>query len=177
MIGNDVFTLEKIPKNGRLDKYDRELSTFVNEKDVSKLEAFMFKLFSDCMNYLKKVLDVDFPNIMLKIIYKKEEYDELCRKLDRVLLKPRTKAITVICGSQAFIYIDFQSHFKNKPLDFITNLSVSYLEELVHVVNPNKSETEIQELVSSVIEGFLEVKLPDEVKQERLKRARIFNGH
>jgi hypothetical protein len=177
MTGNDVFILEKIPKNGRLDKYDRELSTFVNEKDVSKLEAFMLKLFSDCMDYLKKVLDVDFPNIMLKIIYKKEEYDELCRKLDRLLPKPRTKAITVICGSQAFIYIDFQSHFKNKPLDFITNLSVSYLEELVHVVNPNKSETEIQELVCSLIEGFLEVKLPDEVKQERLKRARIFNGH
>jgi len=177
MTGNDVFTLEKFPKNGRLDKYDKELSPIIDEKDVPRLEAFTLKLFSDCVDYLRKALNVDFPNMMLKIIYKKEEYDELCRKLDQVIPKPRTKAITVICGSQAFIYIDFKSHFKNKPIDFITNLSISYLEELVHVVNPNKSETEIQELVCSAIEGFCEIKLPDKIKEERLKRARIFNGY
>ena len=177
MTGNDEFTLGRIPKNGRLDKYDKELSALLDDKDAQKLEAFTFKLFSDSMDYLRKGSNVRFPNITLKIIYKKEEFDELCRKLDQVIPKPRTKAITVICGSQAFIYIDFQSHFKGAPIDFITNLSISYLEELVHVVNPNKSETEIQELVCSVIEGFLEIKLPDEVKQERLKQARIFNGH
>jgi len=144
--------------NGRFDKYDKKLSAHIDEKDIPRLEAFMFKLFSDCMDYLRKVLNVDFPDMMLKIIYKNEEYDELCRKLDQILPKPRTKAITVICGSQACIYIDFQSHFKYKPIDFITNLSISYLEELVHVVNPNKSETEIQEIVCSVIEGFCEIK-------------------
>jgi hypothetical protein len=162
-------------KNGRLDQYEKELSILLKEKDVSKVEAFTFKLFSDCMNFLKDSLHVDFPDMMLKIIYKKEEYDTLCGKLDRILPRPWTKAIVVSCGSQNLIYIDFNSHFKGKPVDFIANLSISYLEELIHVVDPSKKEIEIQELVCSAIEKFLEIRLPENVREERLKRAKIYD--
>ena len=127
---------------------------------------------------MKKVLRVAFPDIRLTIIYKAEEYAELCKKLDKKFgPKPCRKAVIVGSGSKAVIYIDFQRHFKGKPIDFVANLSASYLEELVHSTHPNKSETEIHELACLVIEGFLEIKLPDNVKQERLKRARIYDGY
>lgn len=174
---NSVFRLDKPQKNGRLDKYSKELSLILKRKDVSSLEHFMGKVFKDCMDYLRKILRVNFPELTLKIIYKEKEYAQLCNKLDKEFgPKPRTKAVIVGSGSEAVINIDFQGHFKSTPIDFIANLSVSYLEELVHSTYPHKSETEIHELVCSVVEGFLEIKLPNSVKKERLRRARIYNG-
>lgn len=179
MNNNDVLSIRKIPKDGRLDKYLKECSIILERGDAPSLERFLRIIFKDCMRYLKKVLKVVFPNIRLTIIHNTEEYDELCRKLDREfgVTKPRTKALIVGSDSNACIYIDFQRHFKGKPIDFITNLSVSYLEELVHSAYPRKSETELHEVICSVVEGFLEIKLPDKIKQERLKRAKIYNGY
>ena len=174
MTDNDVFPLEgKIPKNGRLDKYRKEWSMILKRKDVPSRDRFMCRVFEDCINYLKKVLRVAFPDIGLVIYYKPKEYAELCKKLDEMLgPKPYRKATIVGYGFKAVIHIDFQRHFPTKPIDFIINLSISYLEELVHYTDPSKSETEIHELVCSVVEGFLEIKLPENVKQERLKLAR-----
>lgn len=180
MTDNDVFTLEgKIPKNGRLDKYLKEWSMILKRRDVPSLDRFMEKVFKDCMHYLKKVLGVTFPDIRLNIYYKPKEYAELCKKLDERFgqLKPYSRAVIVGKGSKAVILIDFQGHSPTKPINFVTSLSTSYLEELVHSVYPNKSETEIHELVCSVVEGFLEIKLPEAVKKERLKRGRIYNGY
>jgi hypothetical protein len=71
------------------------------------------------------------------------------------------------------VVIDFQSHFEGyKPLEFIANLCVSYIEELVHASDSTKTETQIQEIVCSAIEGFLEIKLSDSLKQYRLKYAK-----
>lgn len=130
------------------------------------------------INYLKKVLRVAFPNVGVVIYYKPKEYAEFLKKLDEMLeLKPYRKATIVGYGSKAVIHIDFQRHLPTKPTDFIISLSVSYLEELVHYTNPSKSETEIHKLVCSLVEGFLEIKLPDNAKQERLKRGRLYSGY
>jgi len=75
MTDNDIFTLEgKIPKNGRLDKYLKECLMIwkhlkecpkpLRQRDVVSLERFMWKVFEDCMNYLKKVLRVTFRACM-----------------------------------------------------------------------------------------------------------------
>lgn len=179
---------EEIPQNGRLDKYLKgflpilrhleNCSKPLKQTDTENLELFMCRVFDDCMVFLKRALGVAFPNITLTIIYKAEEYADLCKALNKMFgPKPYSKAVIVGSGSGATIYIDFEGHFKRKPIDFIANICVSYLEELVHSAHPKKSETEIQELVCSVVEGFLEIKLPDKVKKERLRQARIYNGH
>ena len=178
MTDNGEFTLEKIPKNGRLDNYLKECLMILEQKDVVGLERFLQKIFEDCISYLKEVLRVAFPYVGVVIYYKPKEYAEFLKKLDEMLgPKPYTRAVIVGYGSKAVIHIDFQGHSPTKPIDFIVKLSTSYVEELVHYTYPSKSETEIHELVCSVVEGFLEIKLPDNFKQERLKRARIYNGY
>ena len=188
MTDSGAFTLEKIPKNGRLDKYLKECLMILEhlkgcpmplkQKDVVSLERFLRKIFEDCISYLKEVLRVAFPAVGVVIYYKPKEYAEFYKKLDEMLgPKPYRKATIVGKGSKAVIHIDFQSIFEGKPIEFVTNLSIIYLEELVHYTYPSKSETEIHELVCSVVEGFLEIKLPNNFKQERLKRARIYNGY
>lgn len=190
MTYNGAFTIEKPSKNGRLDEYLKEFlmilkhlkecSKPLKQEDAVSFEHFMCKVFEDCINYLKKVLGVAFPNVGVVIYYKPKEYAEFLKKLDEMSGRPKPyrKATIVGKGSKAVMHIDFQRHFKNKkPIDFIANLSVTYLEELVHYTDPRKSEMEIHELVCSVVEGFLEIKLPDNVKQERLKRGRIYDEY
>jgi hypothetical protein len=172
-----TFT-ESPPKNGRLDSYQKILSTILNEKsvDVTKLQEFMKRIFDDCMDYLKKSVHLNFPvnAMVLKIVFNKEEYAAIFRKYDRICgARPFTKAFCIIDRGTAWIYIDFQSHFFiSSGTDFIANLTMSYLEELVHVAFfPNPSESDIHELLCSAIEGFLEITLPNIAKEARLDYA------
>lgn len=170
---NQAFEIGGYPKNGRLAKYERALSILLKTQDNEGIIALSQKIFSDCMEYLETTLNVSFPNLVLNLINHKE-YTELCNGLDKSFgVKPRTKAIIVGSGNSiANVHIDFESHFKGKPSEFIVNLCISYVEELIHSANPLKSETQIHEVVCSAIEGFIEIKLPDCVKEERLNYAK-----
>jgi len=172
MTDNKEFEIGEYPKDGRLAKYERELLIILKAQDKEGIITFSQRIFSDCMEYLKTTLNISFPNLVLNLINHKE-YTELFDRLDMLFgFIPRTKAIIFRLGSIVNVCIDFDSHFKGKPSQFIANLCVSYIEELIHSANPLKSETQIQEVVCSAIEGFLEIKLPDCVKEERLKYAK-----
>lgn len=172
MTDNQAFEIGEYPKDGRIAKYEKELSILLKAHDEEGTVAFSPRIFSDCMDYLKTTLNAGFPNLVLNLINHKK-YTELCDRLDMLFgVIPRTKAIIVGSGPIAHVCIDFQNHFKGKPNEFIVNLCTSYIEELIHSVSPLKSETQIHEVVCSAIEGFLEVKLPNCVKEERLKYAK-----
>lgn len=178
MRDNQTFNLGEIPQNGRLGNYRKECTEIIESQDTQKLQEFMWNLFSDCKNYLEEKFSLKFPNMELVIIYKREEYLDLLKTLDTALgVKPYTKAVCLVSNGMSWIYIDFVSHFKGEPIDFIANLSVSFIEELIHSASyPNKSETDVHELVCSAIEDFLEIKLPDAVREERLKYAQKFDN-
>jgi len=180
MSDSEKYILNDIPKNGRIDNYLEELSEIITEQGINlpKLEQFKFKVFNDCKTYLKEKFNLNFPNMQLAIIYKKEEYVELWKKHDKMFgTRPLRKAFCVVSKDMSWIYIDFLSHFQGSQKDFIAKLSVSFAEELVHSgAYPNKSETDVHELVCSAVEGFLEVKLSDAAREARLRYAREING-
>jgi len=176
MTENNIFTLEKISKNGRLNKYLKECSMILKQKDDSGLERFMKRIFGDCVNYLEKVLGFYFPrNIIVEIIYDADRYAKLKKKYEKKFgRKVSNKAFIAGFSHYDVIYINFQSHFEGKTIaNFIVDLCLTFIEELVHSIHPNKSNTEIIELVRSTIEGLLEIKLTDDSKQEYLEQARI----
>lgn len=178
MLSEDTVKINDYPKNGRLDNYLKEWEcTKITEKqkvNIPKLEQFMFKIFKDCMAHLKEQYNLSFPqNMQLTFIYKKEEYEELLRELDRRFgARPYTRATCVVGENISYIYLYVPSYYKRKRIDFLTNLSMSLLEELIHSAYSAKRETDIQNLCCSAVEGFLEVKLPDAAKDQRLKYAR-----
>jgi len=172
MTDNQAFEIGEYPKDGRLAKYEKELSMLLTAHDEEGIITFSQRIFSDCMNYLKKTLNASFPNLVLNLINHKE-YTELCDRLDMLFgVIPRTKAIIVCFGPIPHVCVDFQNYFKGKPIESVFNLCTSYIEELIHSANPHKSETQIHEVACSAIEGFLEIKLPNCVKEERLKYAK-----
>lgn len=110
-------------------------------------------------------------DIRLTFFYNKNEYIKRLKDLDLFFgrTRPYTKALTFNIGSGANIYISIRDHFKG---DFVVNLCASFIEELIHLTDTIKSETQIHNTVCSILEGFLEVKLPENTKNERLRYSK-----
>ena len=83
--------------------------------------------------------------------------------------------MVVRANEEINVYINVMDHWSDTSVDFLINLCSSFIEELVHVTYPTRSETQIQDIVSSMLEGFIEVKLPDEVKEARLKNSKKYD--
>ena len=172
-----TFELPSPPKNGRIDKYEDEFRILFkklktsNFSEVELFEDFILRIFKDCRVYLKNELGASFPDIQLTFFYNKDEYIKRLKELDLSFGRTRlyTMAQTFNLGAGYNIYISIQDHFKG---DFVVNLCVSFIEELIHIIDHKKSEMQIHDTVCSMLEGFLEVKLSEEIKNERLRYSK-----
>jgi hypothetical protein len=168
--------MEPPPKNGRIDKYSQECTIRLKEIMMSsnkdKLDEFMLYIFKDCKMYLQRELGVCFPSICITF-YNKEKYMKLYEELNLICgVRPYTGATTYNLGNGWNIGINVQEYYSNTPVDFTINLCVSYIEELTHIIYPTKSELEVHDLLCDLIDDFLEMKLPEEVKKARLNYAK-----
>jgi hypothetical protein len=161
------------PKGGRIEKY---LNKFQNFDTSDQLVIFMGTVFTDTLDYLDREQKFTFPEIRLSYYYRQEEWDDLIRKLEECFgKKPDRRAMVVRTSEGIDLYINVLDHWSDAFVDFIINLCSSFIEELVHVIYPLSSETQIQKIVCTMLEGFIEVKLPDEVKEARLKNSKKYD--
>jgi hypothetical protein len=177
--------LQTPPKNGRIDKYNKEFSELLerlkNTSDPSAqkhFEEFLGAILRDCQIYLNKQLGAEFPNFTLIFVYNKDQFDEWLKKLEKIFGKTPYSRATIfkLRYENPIMLINVQDHLVGKPMQFIIDISISFIEELVHLADSEKSETEIHDLVCSMIEGFLEMRLPESVKQERLRIAKEYDA-
>lgn len=174
MTKKQKFVITDYPNNGRLAKFEKELLILEKEQNIEGIQGFSKKLFDECTEYLKSTYNFRFPNLFLTFLTHKE-FSELADKLDAMLgAIPRHRAITVFKAySFPNIYIDLQSHFEDyRPIESIVSLCMDYIEELIHTSDQTKNETQIHDVVCLAIEGFLEIKLPDSLKQYRIEYAK-----
>jgi hypothetical protein len=164
-------------------RYEKRLTKLIETGDNEGIIAFSNEVFADCIEYLKSSFELEIPNLYL-ILMNHKDYTKLCDELDLLLGKrPRTLAILVgdYLGNPPTVYVDFEKQFSffeetGKPINFLINLTASYLEELVHSADPSKSETEIHATICDALEGFAEVKLTEEIKKNRLEYAEKVDG-
>lgn len=178
MTEKEKFEIKEYPKDGRLAKYEKELILLMKANDNKGIIAFSEGIFFDCIEYLKATFKLNIPNLCLNLINHKD-FSELADKADAVFgAIPRHGAMIIgHPNSPPDVFIDFQRYFENKkPIEFIANICTAYIEELIHASNPILTETQIQEIVCSAIEGFLEIKLPNSLKQYRLNYAKTCDG-
>ncbi len=158
------------PKGGRIEKY---LDKFQNFDTPDQLVTFMGTVFTDTLEYLDREQKFTFPEIKVSYYYRQEEWDDLIRKLEECFGKKPDRRAVVVRTSEGFnVHINVLDHWSDTSVDFLINLCGSFIEELVHVIYPMRSETQIQDIVCMMLEGFIEVKLPDEVKEVRLKNSK-----
>lgn len=170
------FELPTPPKNGRIDRYEGEFKIIFeklkasNFSEIEPFEAFMFRILKDCEIYLGKELGANFPSMQLTYYYNKDEYIKMSKKLDLIFgTRPYTIAQAFNLGSGVNIIISIQDCLKG---NFVANLCISFIEELIHIMDSTKSELQIHDIVCSMLEGFLEVKIPENIKNERLRYSK-----
>jgi len=174
-----LFQLGEYPQDGRLAKYEKELIKLIEAKDDDGIIVISERIFTDCIHYLKTSFKLKIPNLYLNLMNHRD-YAKLCDSLDLLLGEiPRTNAIIVgnKLGTPPEVCIDFEKHYSfflstGKPINFVINLIARYIEELIHSVDFSKSETEIQKIACDAFEGFAEVKLTEEIKEQRLNYAK-----
>ena len=70
------------------------------------------------------------------------------------------------------VYFNFERQAQFSTSGFVSNLAVSFIEELLHSAFPQKEEVEIVVKAFDVIEDYLGIKLDDAYKKQSLARAR-----
>jgi hypothetical protein len=165
------------PKNGRIFRYANEFRSLRRDTESPHFkkvfEDFMSRLFRDCQVYLNGKLGACFPDIRLTFYYNTSDFLELEKKLDLIFgVTPHRQAVVYKLAGEIHIGIDVHDHLIGNEESFVANLCTSYIEELVHIIEPRKSEVDIHEIVCSMIEGFHEMPLTEEIKKERLRIAK-----
>ena len=156
------------PKGGRIEKY---LDKFKKIDTPNQLVTFMGSIFTDALEYLNKEQKFEFPEIKLTYYYRQDEYKDLIKRLSESFgKKPYRRAIVMRTDEGANIYINVIDHWSDTPVDFIINLCSSFIEELVHIIY-----IQIQDIVCTMLEGFIEVRLPEKVKEARLRNSKKYD--
>ncbi len=172
-----MFEPRVYPKDGRMSKYEAQLLKLMKKHDREEILQFSRDIFRDCGQYLTRSFELKIPPLYLNLM-NHAEYTKQCDLLDLLLGRSlRTDAMILYKeGSPPEICVDFETVFSyftstKKPMNFVANLTANYIEQLVHSAYPSKSEMDVHELVCYAIEGFTEIELTLEMKEERAKYA------
>jgi hypothetical protein len=140
-----------------------------------ELGKFIFSVFEDCRSFLlQKLKLISFPTIHLKIVYNTEKYwrfekEEAKKGLEMEVPKDSSTAFAIGNRFLQRVYVDAESLIKLSDYGyptFIMNLSEIYIHELLHCFYRNtKTEQEIHDMQCPLIEEFIGIELPEEIKK------------
>ena len=150
-----------------------------------ELEPFMFAVFKDCSSFLLvKLKPAFFPTIHIKIVYQTEKYrqleiDEAKKGVEKEVPKIPSTAFTIGNKFSQRLYVDAESLVKllhHGYPTFILNLSTAFIHEILHCFYSNeKTEQEIHDMQCPLIEEFLGIALPEEIK--KLKASDYYDSN
>lgn len=150
--------------------------------DKQEILSYLNKMFVECLNFSKQEMDFDYlSRISLTLVTDHEEYV----KLEQVETQKATSKEESRLPSTAFIvgnkfaariYMDLESFInmlKHGWATFVLNVVETYFHEILHSAFPQKFEQEIHDLQCPLIERFLGIQLPEDIK--KLKASDYYN--
>lgn len=167
-----TFKIDKVPKGSRLEKYLNELpKVFKDQKD--EIFSYLKGMFVECLEFSTQNAGFScLPQITLKFVQNHEEFKKLEQAESQgAATKEESKLqATALAVGNRFavrIYMDLE-HFsdllKHGWATFVLNIVEMYFHEILHVTFPKKFEQEIHDLQCPLIEQFLGIPLPEEIK-------------
>jgi len=167
------FKLDKIPKGSRLERYLEELPKVM--KKYETFSSYLKDVFDECLKSATQNTGSPPPRkIILRFVYnhaqyEKEEKKEAARAVSKENARLPSQAFVIASKLEARVYIDFEFFFDRLKdygyLTFILNITQTYLHEILHILFPQKDEQEIYDLQCSLLESFLGISLPEEMKK------------
>jgi hypothetical protein len=169
-----------IPKDCRLRKYSDQLVGIFRGKSNQDFINFRDQLFHDSFAFVKSELgNSNYPLITVEFIYSREEYERLEKQLNQHVYqeeKPigETLGTAITSPSGNRIYINFKPLLELLEMNysvFVFNYINTLIHEILHCFFRNsKNEQEIHDLMFMILEKFLGVRLPDEMKKTKASK-------
>lgn len=168
-----VFKIDKVPKGSRLERYLNELPK-VFKGNKNRILKYLQKMFIECLEFSKQNAGIVYlPQITLKLVHDHEEFKKLEQAESRkATSKEEAKlpatAFTVGNRFAVRIYVDIESFIdllKHGWATFVLNIVETYFHEILHTAFPQRFEQEIHDLQCPLIERFLGIPLPEEIKK------------
>ena len=168
-----IFKIDKVPEGSRLETYLRELPK-VFKGDKQEVLSYLNKMFVECLKFSEQEMRFNYlPQMTLMLVTDHEEF----KKLEQVeSQKAKSKeesrlqatAFTVGNKFAVRIYVDLESFInmlKHGWATFVFNVVETHFHEILHAAYPQKFEQEIHDLQCPLIERFLGIPLPEEIRK------------
>jgi hypothetical protein len=173
MIEEHSFYIDKLPENCRISKFSNELKEFL-PFDMKNLENFLLKLFDNSRKFIFENINPIFsPEIELNLIFQAEKFDKIKKekeKTTRIKEQAKRKLTAFHVGNnlKGHVFINVEerlSVLKHGYPTFILNIVMTFFHEILHCCYLNlRTEQEIFDIESSLVEKFLEIDLPQSWK-------------
>ncbi len=167
-----------VPKDCKLRKYSEQLVYIFKNKDYKEdFNNFSDQLFHDSFAFVKKELKTDkHPVIVVEFVYTQTEYERLEKQVNQFVYqreKPKIKTLgfTITSNFSNKIYINFEPLFgliEKNCSAFVFNLVSTLIHEILHCFYRDlKDEQATYDLHCKMLEVFLGITLPDEMKETK----------
>ena len=164
-----------MPEGSRLEEYLEHLPLVLKSNKAETIITYLTEIFTDCLKHTQQNLEALYPSITLSFFpsheqFRIEEKRDSNRAITREPAKIQAYAYVRHSKLQARICLDleyFVELLHHGAGTFAINLVETYVHEILHIVFPEKKEQKIHDLQCPLVEKFLGIELPKEIKKLR----------
>jgi hypothetical protein len=134
------------------------------------IDHFVRELMLECKTFIEQEEKVAVPPFTFRVC-NDDEYRGLLRQWAARQTAYGTTGMAIGQGSNRIVGINVGKLLPllqgvNPRRDFICNLTLPIIEELVHLINPALTEGQVNVIVNDLAERFLDIEIPAEIKEE-----------
>lgn len=147
----------------RFEEYRAALSAAMCVADLDQLDLLLQKIRSDSIGYIEKTEGNVLPTFEFTFCYNRSDYEALSARHGADARNTYGISIGTVRGRN-LIFIDLETPLKllrseNPNRNFIVNVTLVIFEELLHVLYPQLSETDIDVRTNQLVESFLGIRI------------------
>jgi hypothetical protein len=155
----------------KMDEWcERVRRTLAASPPAGEDSAFVDDLVEECKHFIEREENVQVPTFALEIC-DDEQFTQLLRRLGAPQRMYSVPAISAGRGANRIVGINLNKFLPllqgpHPEWNFVCNLALAIMEELVHVTSPGMSETRVNEMTNVLTERFLSIEIPKEIREE-----------
>jgi hypothetical protein len=148
----------------RLQEYKTAIRTAISTNDLDQVDHLLRRIRDDCVGYIQAAEHRTLPTCEFTFCYNRSDYEALVARYGADARNSLGISIGTVRGRN-LVFIDVETPFRllqseNPDANFIINISLVILEELLHVLYPPLSEDDINPKTTRHAEDFLGIQIP-----------------
>ena len=148
----------------RFQEYKTELRRAISTADLDQFDLLLRRIRDDCITYIEETERNTLPTFEFTFCYNRSDYEALVARHGADSRNTFGISIGTVRGRN-LVFIDLETPLRllqseNPDQNFIINVSLVILHELLHVLYPQLSEGDIDVKTNRHTEAFLGTHIP-----------------